>query len=64
MRQLGSFFHIAMNGMAASDKIFRLLDAEEPAGNRLAALRDSSIRCLRGSASPMGEDGARTSWPR
>ena len=26
MRQLGSFFHIAMNGMAASDKIFRLLD--------------------------------------
>ena len=22
MRQLGSFFHIAMNGMAASDKIF------------------------------------------
>lgn len=25
MRQLGSFFHIAMNGMAASDKIFRLL---------------------------------------
>lgn len=29
MRQLGSFFHIAMNGMAASDKIFRLLDLEE-----------------------------------
>ena len=24
MRTLGSFFHIAMNGMAASDKIFRL----------------------------------------
>lgn len=31
MRQLGSFFHIAMNGMAASDKIFRLLDLFEPA---------------------------------
>ena len=30
MRLLGSFFHIAMNGMAASDKIFRLLDLEEP----------------------------------
>ena len=30
MRQLGSFFHIAMNGMAASDKIFHLLDLEEP----------------------------------
>ncbi len=29
MRQLGSFFHIAMNGMAASDKIFRLLDLKE-----------------------------------
>ena len=26
LRQLGSFFHIAMNGMAASDKIFRILD--------------------------------------
>lgn len=29
MRMLGSFFHIAMNGMAASDKIFRLLDLDE-----------------------------------
>ena len=29
MRQLGSFFHIAMNGMAASDKIFKLLDLTE-----------------------------------
>lgn len=34
LRLLGSFFHIAMNGMAASDKIFRLLNLEEPeAGN-------------------------------
>lgn len=32
MRQLGSFFHIAMNGMAASDKIFRLLDLPEMQG--------------------------------
>lgn len=30
MRLLGSYFHIAMNGMAASDKIFRLLDLTEP----------------------------------
>lgn len=30
LRLLGSFFHIAMNGMAASDKIFSLLDLEEP----------------------------------
>lgn len=29
MRQLGSFFHVAMNGMAASDKIFRLLDLKD-----------------------------------
>ena len=29
LRLLGSFFHIAMNGNAAADKIFRLLDAEE-----------------------------------
>lgn len=29
MRLLGSFFHIAMNGMAASDKIFKLLDLPE-----------------------------------
>ena len=36
LRLLGSFFHIAMNGMAASDKIFRILDLEEPQnGERL-----------------------------
>ena len=29
LRALGSYFHVAMNGMAASDKIFRLLDLEE-----------------------------------
>lgn len=28
MRMLGSYFHIAMNGMAASEKIFRLLDLD------------------------------------
>lgn len=30
LRLLGSFYHIAMNGMAASDKIFALLDLPEP----------------------------------
>lgn len=30
MRRLGSYFHVAMNGMAASDKIFNLLDLPEP----------------------------------
>ena len=31
LRLLGSYFHYAMNGMAASEKIFRLLDLPEPA---------------------------------
>jgi len=31
LRLLGSFFHIAMNGMAASDKLFSILDLPEPA---------------------------------
>ncbi|MEG0352087.1 MAG: ABC transporter ATP-binding protein/permease [Cellulosilyticaceae bacterium] len=29
MRLLGSYFHIAMNGMTASERIFKLLDAKE-----------------------------------
>nr|WP_294652271.1 ABC transporter ATP-binding protein/permease [uncultured Blautia sp.] len=36
LRLLGSFFHIAMNGMAASDKIFKILDLPEPeTGDRM-----------------------------
>lgn len=35
LRLLGSFFHIAMNGMAASDKIFSLLDLPEPEKGRI-----------------------------
>lgn len=36
LRLLGSFFHIAMNGMAASDKIFKILDLpESPNGERI-----------------------------
>lgn len=31
MRKLGSYFHVAMNGMAASDRIFKFLKVEEPA---------------------------------
>ena len=30
MRRLGSYFHVAMNGMAASDRIFRFLSEDEP----------------------------------
>lgn len=29
LRLLGSFFHVAMNGMAASDNLFKLLDTKE-----------------------------------
>lgn len=44
MRQLGSFFHIAMNGMAASDKIFRLLDLPE-AEKKTLPCPDGDIVC-------------------
>ena len=45
MRLLGSFFHIAMNGMAASDKIFRLLDLTEPERKVTSVPTECSIRC-------------------
>jgi len=40
LRLLGSFFHIAMNGMAASDKIFNLLELEEPVSGTETVLND------------------------
>ena len=50
MRLLGSFFHVAMNGMAAAERIFRLLDLPEvpAAGGQVpeeggAALRDAAF---------------------
>lgn len=58
MRLLGSFFHIAMNGMAASEKIFRLLDVAEPNMRGTADFpQDSTIRCenLRFSYEPERE---------
>lgn len=46
MRQLGSFFHIAMNGMAASDKIFRLLDLPEKENRGLQPFpQEYEIKC-------------------
>ncbi|MDO4711516.1 MAG: ABC transporter ATP-binding protein/permease [Peptostreptococcaceae bacterium] len=42
LRLLGSFFHIAMNGMAASDKIFALLDLPTPEEKTLE-IRDDSL---------------------
>lgn len=44
LRLLGSFFHIAMNGMAASDKIFRILDLPvESKGKELLPHSDLDI---------------------
>ncbi len=45
MRQLGSFFHIAMNGMAASDKIFCLLDLPEAESKTERVPADCSVIC-------------------
>ena len=45
MRMLGSYFHIAMNGMAASDKIFRLLDLPEPEQKQREVPADCTIDC-------------------
>ncbi len=39
MRQLGSYFHVAMNGIAASGKIFRLLALPEPEARPLMTER-------------------------
>ncbi len=44
MRQLGSFFHIAMNGMAAIDKIFKILDLEVPEVKTLELPTSGSIK--------------------
>ena len=45
MRLLGSFFHIAMNGMAASDKIFKLLDLPEPVKGTKEISQESGLCC-------------------
>lgn len=45
MRLLGSFFHIAMNGMAASEKMFRILDLPVPTAGNQPFPADCSIRC-------------------
>lgn len=43
LRLLGSFFHIAMNGNAAADKIFRLLDAPVPEKGSITEVEGSSL---------------------
>lgn len=43
LRLLGSFFHIAMNGNAAADKIFRLLDTPVPEKGTLTEIPTEEI---------------------
>lgn len=46
MRTLGSFFHTAMNGLAAAEKMFSLLDSEEPnRGSRKVDASNCTIVC-------------------
>lgn len=46
LRTLGSFFHTAMNGMAAADKMFAILDAPEPKrGSRVIEADRISFAC-------------------
>lgn len=45
MRLLGSYFHIAMNGMAASDKMFHLLDIPIPSNTTNTKIHSTNI-CL------------------
>ena len=56
MRTLGSYFHTAMNGMAAADKMFAILDAPEDAhGTRAIDPEQASISCRGLSYSYDGE---------
>lgn len=45
LRALGSYFHVAMNGMAASGKIFRLLDLPEAPEKTAPPGTRGGIRC-------------------
>ena len=47
MRKLGSYFHVAMNGMAASDKIFNFLNLEEPERKDAKMPSEDGDICLR-----------------
>lgn len=43
LRQLGSFFHVAMNGASAADKIFRILDIENTENKNIDVVENSNI---------------------
>lgn len=42
LRQLGSYFHVAMNGMTSTRRIFALLDAPEPRRGTVALSADAA----------------------
>ena len=44
LRLLGSYFHIAMNGAASAEKIFKLLAADESADGTKEAGADTTLR--------------------
>jgi len=45
MRLLGSFFHVAMNGMAAAQKIYALLDLDVPAPSTETLEGNCTLEC-------------------
>ena len=69
LRQLGSFFHVAMNGMTSTKRIFALLDAPEPTrgtvslpvyGNGVTVdFRDVAFRYASPSNPPQSKNAAR-----
>ena len=44
LRLLGSYFHIAMNGAASAEKIFKLLAAEEPANGEQTVPEQAALK--------------------
>ncbi|WP_215508010.1 ABC transporter ATP-binding protein/permease [Peptoniphilus sp. EMRHCC_23] len=58
MRQLGSFFHIAMNGMAAADRMFDLLALEEEEDGTLSMAAADELTAENLSLSYDGEKKA------
>lgn len=58
MRQLGSFFHIAMNGMAAADRMFDLLALEEEEDGTLSMEAADELKAKNLSLSYDGEKNA------
>ena len=46
LRQLGSFFHIAMNGIAASEKLFRVLDVQNQKSGKEVLKDNNFVLCI------------------